>query len=411
MKTMVAALACACLAGIGAELKSGADEVTAELQSLLAREAEVVVPAREKPYLVGATLRMRSNQTLVLKPGAVLAAAPDRFHGKNDEFLALDGLENVRLHGYGAEIRMRKQDYQDARRYGRSEWRHGIVVRDCRKVVIEGVTVRSSGGDGLYIGTLKPDGYSADIVVRDCVFDDNHRQGISVISAERLLVEHCILSNTSGTDPESGIDFEPNKPTQRLVECVVRDTLAVNNRQLGFHGWLKNVTAETRPVSIRFERCTAIGGEASAHIGCVVAGGRGAIEFADCVFTGPKVHGIRLRDKDARGVGLVFRNCFISQVGVKKYTSRRGKGYDLNAPIALFTIYKRSATPGGVRFEECRIIDGEKRPAIVVADPIDFAADGFSRITGTLSVSTPNAQVMQLHGTRLEASTDLQIRR
>ena len=411
MKTIVAVLACACLAGFGAELRSAAPEVTAELQALLDQQREVVIPARDKPYLVGATLRMRSHQTLVLKPGVVLAAVPDKFHGKNDEFLRLEGLEDVRISGYGAEIRMRKPDYQDLQRYSRSEWRHGIAVLDCRDVVVEGVTVRASGGDGLYIGTTRPDGFCSNVVVRDCVFDDNHRQGISVISVEKLLVEHCILSNTSGTDPEAGIDFEPNKPTQRLVECVVRDTLALNNRQLGFHGWLKNVTASTLPVSIRFERCTAIGGEASAHIGCVVAGGRGAIEFADCVFTGAKVHGIRLRDKDANGVGLVFRNCFISLVGVKKYTSRRGKGYDLNAPIALFTIYRRSAMPGGVQFEGCRVIDGERRPAIILADPIDFAANGFSGVTGTLTISTPGQEAMRFHGTRLDAASELIIRR
>ena len=320
------------------------------------------------------------------------------------------GLENVRIVGYGAEIRMRKKDYQDEQRYVRSEWRHGIAVRDCRNVSIEGLTVRASGGDGLYIGTRKPDGFCSKMLVKNCVFDDNHRQGISVISAEELLIDHCILSNTNGTDPESGIDFEPNKPEQRLVNCIVRDTLACNNRQLGFHGWLKNIQEQTTPVSIRFERCTAIGGEASAHFGCIVAGGRGKVEFSDCTFTAPAVNGLRIRDKDANGVELVFRNCFISQVGVKKYTSRKGRGYDLNAPIAMFTIYQRTATPGGVRFENCVVVDGEKRPAIVLADPIDFAPDGFSNVTGTLNVSTPNSEVMKLYGTTLTDAENMKIK-
>ena len=410
MKTLFLAPVLACLTGLGAELKSSALDVTMELQQLLNSEREVVVPAREEPYLVGKPLAMSSNQTLLLKPGTVLLAAPDAFHDKNDEFLTLENLENVHIVGYGAEIRMRKKDYQDEQRYVRSEWRHGIAVRDCRNVSIEGLTVRASGGDGLYIGTRKPDGFCSKMLVKNCVFDDNHRQGISVISAEELLIDHCILSNTNGTDPESGIDFEPNKPEQRLVNCIVRDTLACNNRQLGFHGWLKNIQEQTTPVSIRFERCTAIGGEASAHFGCIVAGGRGKVEFSDCTFTAPAVNGLRIRDKDANGVELFFRNCFISQVGVKKYTSRKGRGYDLNAPIAMFTIYQRTATPGGVRFENCVVVDGEKRPAIVLADPIDFAPDGFSNVTGTLNVSTPNSEVMKLYGTTLTDAENMKIK-
>ena len=395
------------LVGIGAELKSDAQDITKELQQLLRTEREVVIPARETPYQVAEPLSMSSNQTLVLQPGVVLETAPDTFHGRNDEFLSLENLENVRIHGYGAEIRMRKKDYQDLERYSRSEWRHGIAMRDCKNVAVEGLTVRASGGDGLYIGTRKPDGFCSKVQIKECVFDDNHRQGISVISVEDLLVEHCILSNTCGTDPESGIDFEPNNPLQRLSNCIVRDTLATNNRQLGFHAWLKNITEQTTPVSIRFERCTAVGGEASTHIGCVVAGGKGKIEFADCLFTAPAVNGIRLRDKDSKGVQLSFRNCFVSNVGVKKYTSRKGKGYDLNAPIAIFTIYQRSATPGGIHFENCVVLDQERRPVLVIADPIDFALEGFSGITGTLKASSPNQEPIQLYGTKLNGEADL----
>ena len=121
------------------------------------------------------------------------------------------------------------------------------------------------------------------------------------------------------------------------------------------------------------------------------------------------MNGIRLRDKDSKGVELSFRNCFISNVGVKKYTSRKGKGYDLNAPIAIFTIYQRSATPGGIHFENCVVLDKENRPVIVIADPIDFAPEGFSGITGTLKVSSPAQAPIQLYGTKLNDASELLI--
>ncbi|MBQ9804619.1 MAG: right-handed parallel beta-helix repeat-containing protein [Lentisphaeria bacterium] len=400
------------LAVNAAVFESKSKDVTAELQKMLSSEKEVIIPARKAPYQISSTLRMSSNQTLILKPGAVLEAAPDKFHGRNDEFLSLENLENVKIIGYGSEIRMRKKDYQDKTRYSLSEHRHGIIIRDCKNVEVSGVTVRATGGDGLYVGTRKKvNGYCSDITVRDSVFDDNHRQGISIISVENLLVERCIFSNTSGTAPEAGIDFEPNNPTQRLVNCIVRDCLAYNNRELGYHMWLKNIMTETRPVSIRFERCVAVGGFGSAHAGVGNAGARGTVEFVDCQFVNPLINGIRLRDKGADSFKLIFRNCQISGVGIHKYVSRRGKAYNLNAPVAMFTIYKRSSNPGGVEFDNLLVSDQYNRPAIVIADPINFAPNGFSNVTGTVRVNSPTTEPVKLYGTKFNGGDQLKLER
>lgn len=393
-----------------AVFESQSIDVTAELQKMLSSEKEIIISARKTPYLISSTLRMSSDQTLTLSPGVVLEAAPDKFHKKNDELLTLENLKNVKIIGYGSEIRMRKKDYQDIKRYSRSEHRHGIAIRDCNNVEISGVTVRSTGGDGLYVGTLnKVKGYCSNITVRDSVFDDNHRQGISIISVENLLVERCVLSNTSGTAPEAGIDFEPNHPTQRLVNCVVRDCLAYNNRDLGYHMWLKNVTPETLPVSIRFERCVAIGGSASAHVGVGAAGARGNVDFIDCQFVNPIINGIRLRDKGADSFQLLFRNCLITGVGIHKYVSRRGKTYNLNAPVAMFTIYKRSNNPGGVKFDNLLIIDQHNRPSFVIADPIDFAPNGFRNVTGTVQINSPTTEPIKLYGTKFNGEAQLKL--
>ena len=59
--------------------------------------------------------------------------------------------------------------------------------------------------------------------VRDCVFDRNYRQGFSVISVINLLVERCVFSNTNGTDPQAGVDLEPDFPSHRLTNVTFRD--------------------------------------------------------------------------------------------------------------------------------------------------------------------------------------------
>ena len=56
---------------------------------------------------------------------------------------------------------------------------------------------RETGGDGIYINT------AWDITLSRILIDGGYRNGISVIAVQQLLVEHSIVRNTFGTDPEA----------------------------------------------------------------------------------------------------------------------------------------------------------------------------------------------------------------
>ena len=56
---------------------------------------------------------------------------------------------------------------------------------------------RETGGDGIYINT------AWDITLSRIPIDGGYRNGISVIAVQQLLVEHSIVRNTFGTDPEA----------------------------------------------------------------------------------------------------------------------------------------------------------------------------------------------------------------
>lgn len=68
-----------------------------------------------------------------------------------------------------------------------------------------------------------------------------------------------MLKGTAGTAPEAGIDFEPNGPTERLVNCVMRRCSSENNRGLGYHFYLNQLDASSPPISIRLEDCVSRG--------------------------------------------------------------------------------------------------------------------------------------------------------
>jgi hypothetical protein len=103
-----------------------------------------------------------------------------------------------------------------------------------------------------------------DVVIRRVDCNDNYRQGISVISAEKLLIEDCRLRNTDGIDPRAGIDFEPNSPDDSLVNCVMRRCIAENNAGTGFQICPQSMSSRSKPISIYLENCVSRGNKVHA---------------------------------------------------------------------------------------------------------------------------------------------------
>ena len=235
------------------------------------KATRVVVPKMSSPWITE-PLFLRSDLELVLEPGAVIEAIKGGFKGKNDCLLTGKAKQNIIIRGSkGSVLRMRKKDYHDKTRYKRAEWRHGIKLMSCENVKILNLMIQSSGGDGVYVGdNRKPMNYCKDIVIKNCVIDDNNRQGISVISVVNLLVEDCVIKNTKGTAPQAGIDFEPNSKKERLFNITVRNCVFENNASSGII-LAVHPEDDTAPISMNFENCVA---RDNAH--CGYSGGFGA---------------------------------------------------------------------------------------------------------------------------------------
>ncbi len=168
-----------------------------------------------------------------------MLAKKGAFKGRTDCLFRAELKENITLSGYGAALRMRRSDY-DGPDYGKSEYRHVLGVNSCTNVGVYGLTLAESGGDGLYLGAAQEGVTNKNVHIKDVVCASNYRQGISVITAEDLLIENCTLRDTVGTAPQAGVDFEPNSPGERLVNCVMRNCVTQNNRGNGYEIYLGN---------------------------------------------------------------------------------------------------------------------------------------------------------------------------
>jgi len=362
-----------------------ADDSTEFVQAAIdSGAAQVVVPYVGAPWVVR-PIKLRSDLDLIFEPGVVVLAKPGEFKGKGDSLFSVSDASNIAIRGYGATLRMRKADYQ-SKAYEKAEWRMTLDFAGCTNIKIEGVRLESSGGDGIYIGCTKNQPYCRDVTIRDVVCHDHHRQGISVIGAVNLLIENCVMSGTSGTAPEAGIDLEPNGPEERLENCVIRNCIFEDNAGAGILVYVRPLSRESAPLSILFENCYVKSGkDAGIAVGAVKDDGpKGTIEFRNCTIENTQGSGAYVYDKAAENARVRFVDCKWSNVATKG-----------DRPPILFHARRDglATTIGGIDLIDCRLYDNADRPAVVIEGEEGTSARDISGNVTVLSPATPRMEV------------------
>jgi hypothetical protein len=335
------------------------EESTRALQAAINSGAEkVIVEKMNAPWIVE-PIKLVGNQELVFEKGVVVLAKSGAFHGPSDSLFSAANKTNIKLTGYGAPhavLRMRRNDYASPE-YSKAEWRTVLALTSCSNVTISGMTLTESGGDGIYLGTSRGSEPCKNVVIKDVICDRNYRQGISVINAENLLIENCVLKNTGGTSPRAGIDFEPNGPSERLVNCVMRNCVVENNEGCALQIYAPMFDAATAPMSMRFENCATRGtnrGSVSITSSCGKKGPvRGTIEFSHCQFEDAGRAGVTVTSNSVRGVKIRLADCTLADAAEKP---------SITSPI-VFTSHKEDAEDvGGVEFAGLTIKETTNRP-------------------------------------------------
>ncbi|NLO06873.1 MAG: right-handed parallel beta-helix repeat-containing protein [candidate division WS1 bacterium] len=345
--------------------------------------AKLIVEDMGSPWIV-TPIKLASDQEIIFEEGCEILAKRGEFKGRNDTLFTASGVENVTLRGYGATWRMWREDYDNPELYEKAEWRHCLTLRNTDNINVYGLTLTESGGDGIYFGA-GGDG-NINIHIKDLVCDRNYRQGISVITGENVLIEDTIMSNTGGTPPAAGIDFEPNWPSERLVNFVMRNCLTENNEGDGYEFYLPNMHAETPDVSVRIENCRSVNDRTAVR---VITGNApeltvgGFIEFADCEFVNSDGPAISVGDKPVEGLRLTFDNCVVESPASERVET---------SPIAFATRQRAVRDVGGVDFGELVLRDDIER------QPLSFA----SMALGTNLTDVTGTIVLVRNGERME---------
>ena len=226
-------------------------------EAIRSKVPTLIVDNPGSPWVVGGIVRLVSNQTIIFEDGVVIEAMKGKFHSRNTSLISGVDVENVIMEGRGkVTLRMQKDDYANPDLYEHAEWRHGLTFRGASNVTLRNFTITKTGGDGLYLAGSPKKDYCENFLIEEMDFDDNYRQGISIISAQNLTIRRSRFTSTSGTNPQAGIDFEPNKQTERLVNCVIEDCIFYDNVGSGLTIYTPQLDdKQTLPVSITINNC------------------------------------------------------------------------------------------------------------------------------------------------------------
>jgi hypothetical protein len=340
---------------------------SSSLSSFLNSEADTLVVMPKRGGWVTGPLRLtRGHRVIVLMPGTEIRAAAGAFLGLNDALVTLYGVRDVHIIGYGARLVMRKAEYNEG------QWRHALSLMGVQRVTVEGLALDSSGGDGIYVDGLRdPSGLleSRQVRIAHVTASGNRRQGISVISADDLLVEHSRFEGTSGHDPQAGIDFEPDHDGQRLVNNRIRNSVFAGNAGPPALIDLRRLSGRSEPVSITFEDClfaataSSPGTLVRAYRGAIT---EGAIRFSRSTFRNEHGPTLTLRASVRGNARIDFESCL--------FDGRSTSGFLHDAsPVIRLRETRRADNPSGIveraTFTNCHAIT-DRRP-LLVADPLD----------------------------------------
>ena len=203
--------------------------------------------------------------------------------------------------------------------YTSGEQRHAFGITMCSDVTVRGLTLRDSGGAGIYIVGNGSTGYSQNITLENITSLNNRRDGITITSAQDVWVRNSEFSGSSGTKPEAGVVLESDSSNERLVNINFVNCKFSGNNSAGVHFSTNKMNGGSRPVSIKIVDCefsnNAVSpprGFPASEVSSAVASGTnvvgGEIRFERNTFNGSRGRIVFSR-KSGNGFRAVFKDC------------------------------------------------------------------------------------------------------
>jgi hypothetical protein len=362
------------------------DATTALRNALQANADTLVIDNQSTPWITGPQqIFNKTNYTIIIQPDVIIRARTG--YGEFDQVLSFGfNNTNIKIIGYGATLQMLKSEYTTG------EFRHCLQISGVNGFEVYGLTCKDSGGDGIIVAPggnplITP---SRNVIIKDCVMDNNKRQGISVTAVENLVIDRCLMINTKGTPPAAGIDIEPFRPQHIFKNILVTNCTIRDNEGYGFEivsGESQTLQNSVTVKNMLIENCARGGIRISDGFYGIEQGGpdlflsNGVYQFSDCWvrnINGPAL----FITKPSDSLLTTFRNCIFENTNNNTtnpvfYGQTENTAFFPNSNIRIGPFYISSylypntsngnntlaaqVKYGGVNFQNCVLVDDEPR--------------------------------------------------
>lgn len=204
-----------------AKLNTTSEDHTDELQEIINNHKKIVLP-NHPIYINKKGISLRNNSTLIGQQETKLVMIP------NDEIdfaiLKIENVKNVNVSGIHIV-----GDREKRMKAIKGEWGHGISVKSSSDILLDGLKIEKTIGDGVYIGQLNGSP-SKNVIVKNTVINQVRRNGVSITSGCNITLDNLFIANTNGTNPMCGIDIEPNNNRDFIENIFIKNTTTYNNK-------------------------------------------------------------------------------------------------------------------------------------------------------------------------------------
>lgn len=284
----------------------------------------IIIDVQKSDWIIQpVTFRKLHDKVIIFEKDVVLRAKKGAFSRRTAVLLGFSECQNIKIIGNDAILQMNKAEYLDG------EWRHGISLRGCENISIDCLTIKDSGGDGIYIAGTKEKNYSKDIHISNISSMNNKRQGMSIISAVNVQVRTSTFSDTKGTLPGAGLDIEPNSKEDRIQNIQFIDCIFNNNDHAGILVSLRKLEKESAPISIGFKNCVLQNNHSKTnkYVAAEIVFGanrsspvKGSLVFENCIIENSK-WGLFHSRKTNDAFTVTFKNCIARNICTEKISA------------------------------------------------------------------------------------------
>lgn len=149
------------------------------------------------------------------------------------------------------------------------------ITTSCARLKFSRVRSINSCEDGWYVNTATEgtqSTYPTDVVLENCEGYNAYRNNISVIGSVRFTIRGGYWHGANGTDPEAGIDLEPNSTTTYgNTDVLVEDVVVSDNTRHGITMGVSSGAPVNTRVTLRNIR-GSLNGLSFIRVGSAVAG-------------------------------------------------------------------------------------------------------------------------------------------